>query len=260
MSVENARKELRDLQQRRDRNEKAKSAKQTERRDLMEKLRHKERRDPKDQARANDLDEEIRRLHGEARELRKRIRELTDRHKELSDAIDAQERKLEAAVKRRRERREGGPDKAVKWAHGQVGVHESPAGSNWGHPVQDWIQRAGYTYPVPWCGCFAHEAVVEQGGANVYTQLGYAGNIIADARANRNGLRLVSASEAKAGDVASLWGAEHVVVLRGKISGSTFPTVEGNTSAANGSQTNGGEVAEKVRSVNDVDVFARPAY
>ena len=152
-----------------------------------------------------------------------------------------------------------GPKKAVNWAEDQVGVTENPSGSNWGHPVQDWIQRTGYSGPVPWCGCFVHEAVVEVAGANVTVGLGYAPNIVNAAHAGTGGLRAVSSPDK--GDIGSLWNGEHVVLIRGPIVNGQVPTVEGNTSPSSaGSQYNGGCVALKYRAASDFDVFARPDW
>jgi len=58
----------------------------------------------------------------------------------------------EPALKRRYEARQAGGRAAVRWARSKIGVHEKPAGSNWGHPVQDWIKFTGYENPVFWCG------------------------------------------------------------------------------------------------------------
>lgn len=155
-----------------------------------------------------------------------------------------------------------GPAAAVRWGMHQQGVSEHPDGSNWGHPVQDWIQRTGYTTPVPWCGCFAHEAVVEKGKAKIPSEirLGYTGYIEEDARAKRNGLREVPFNQAKKGDIV-VFSFGHIAVVRGKPSITSIPTIEGNTSPlSSGSQANGGTVAAKTRSRSDVTVIARPAY
>jgi len=593
MSVEAAKKELAEARRHRDRVDNKIREKQKARREVLERLRSKRDRDPKDEKRQKELDREIESLAAEVGRYRDRIQKLTDKHEDLQDEVDKRARKLKAARKRRKERNEGGAKAAVKWARAQKGKHESPPGSNWGEPVQTWIRNAGYGGPVPWCfapgtlinttegllpieeinvgdrvisahgdealvgaahvregidryrlkahgidqtiasgehpyiarrrlsaereygdpewvevqdlqpgdliaqpllggdepmdsakayiigryladgwgtrrkprlgrrarverficgdhserdeiadaldraglgysereyrtvvqfalrvdardllaecgnsagekrlpgralswnrearealmqgyidgdgcsyentvransisreltlgmaqiarglghivtvrvderepvgtiegrvvnqaterytltyrpegiiegksqvvtgidnhawvpvrsvehhdvgpvhnltvsgehtfvadgyavhncGCFAHEAVVENGAADVTVQLGYAPNITNAANAGTGGLKRVSPSEAKAGDIGSLWNGEHVVVLRGPVSGSTVPTVEGNTSAADGSQTNGGEVAIKTRNLSDFDVIARPAY
>ena len=50
-------------------------------------------------------------------------------------------------LKRRYEAQQGGAKEAIKWARKQIGVTEHPKGSNWGHPVQDWITFTGYGGP-----------------------------------------------------------------------------------------------------------------
>lgn len=168
---------------------------------------------------------------------------------------------LERFRRRKRKARKGGRG-AVRWATSQEGITEKPDNSNWGHPVQDWIVRTGYSSPVPWCGCFAHEAVVEKGKAKIPygIRLGYHGYIIDDARNGRNGLKAVAFSEAKPGDIVA-FSFGHIGVVRDKPSGSSLPTIEGNTSPTDaGSQYNGGCVAARVRPSSQVAVIARPDY
>lgn len=198
--------------------------------------------------------DELKALRGELRDVREhaedRIEELRDRLKAL----------------RADQKPDAGATAAVKFALSQAGITETPAGSNWGHPVQDWIQRTGYSSNLPhppWCGCYVHECVVEHGGAAIPVgiRLGYGPAIIADARANANGLRAVPFAEAQPGDILVFWNGEHIGLCRGRPSGSTIPTAEGNTSpGTEGSQYNGGCVAIKSRSIGDVTVVARPNY
>ncbi len=162
-----------------------------------------------------------------------------------------------------KEKREGGAQDAVRWAYSQNGVTETPANSNWGHPVEDWIRYTGYTSPVPWCGCFVAVAVCKVGGADIPTRirLGYGGYIIDDARSNSNGLTGVPLASCRAGDVGSLWGGQHIVLVAGPPEDGFIPTVEGNTSATSaGSQSNGGCVAVKKRAISDFTAIGRPAY
>jgi hypothetical protein len=153
---------------------------------------------------------------------------------------------------------------AIERSADLVGIHEEPAGSNWGRMVGKMIRFTGYTGPVYWCGCCACWIVVKLGGAKIPNRirLGYAPYITADALAGANGLTAVPVEKARAGDLGSLWGGEHVVTVRGKPHGGMVPTREGNTSAANGSQSNGGEVADKERPIGDFDhgIVARPNY
>lgn len=194
----------------------------------------------------------------ELKALRASLRDVRDAASDDIDDLRAKLRKLRAS-----EKPDGGAGAAVAWALKQVGITENPAGSNWGHPVEDWIKYTGYTTPEPWCGCFVCFAVVNIGGAAipVRSRMGYGPSIIADANTGVNGFHAVPFSQAQAGDHLILWGGEHQALCRGKPSGSTIPTVEGNTSPSSaGSQFNGGCVAAKTRNASDISVVARPNY
>jgi hypothetical protein len=147
-----------------------------------------------------------------------------------------------------------------------VGAHEVPDGSNWGGKVEQFIRFTGYTGPVYWCGCFACWVVCKLGGAKVPARIrmGYAPYITADALAGANGFTAVPVTAARPGDVGCLWDGEHVVTVREPVKpGDTMVlTLEGNTSASDGSQSNGGEVAAKERPIGDFDhgIVARPSW
>ena len=134
--------------------------------------------------------------------------------------------------------------------------------SNWGHPIQDWITFTGYDGPVPWCGCFVAVAVVEKGGAKIphRIRLGFDQYIDDDARAGENGFdRVVSASDAKPGDIAT-FNFGHIGLVVGPTRNGMIHTIDGNTSAKDGSNNNGGEVAEHRRPVSEVTVVGRLHY
>ena len=65
---------------------------------------------------------------------------------------------------------------AIQIASTQVGEKEKPLGSNWGHPVQDYIERAGIDSPCAWCMCFQYwcfdEAAKQIGIPNPLTKTG----------------------------------------------------------------------------------------
>jgi hypothetical protein len=112
------------------------------------------------------------------------------RHPAKRSAADRQRaHEREPELKRRAQARRAGGSAAVRWARSKIGRHENPAGSNWGHPVQDWILFTGYDGPVFWCGCFVAFAVVKNGGANVPEpiRLGFDQYINHDARNGKNG-------------------------------------------------------------------------
>lgn len=43
---------------------------------------------------------------------------------------------------------------ALKVAITQLGQQEKPLGSNWGHPVQDYLAAVGINFPASWCMAF----------------------------------------------------------------------------------------------------------
>jgi len=153
--------------------------------------------------------------------------------------------------------------KAVQNGRKLLGVHEEPAGSNWGKKVGEFITFTGYSGPVYWCGCYACWVVVKLGGAKIPTRIrmGYAPYITADAKAGANGFKAVSIQNAKPGDVVCLWGGQHVEVVAEKPSGGSVRCTGGNTSQG-GKYNNGGEVCENTRSISDIDagIAARPNW
>lgn len=185
--------------------------------------------------------------------------------RDRTDVEVAAGRRREDYRKRLRARYAKSPgEEAIEKAKALVGVHEEPPGSNWGGKVAEMIRFTGYTGPVYWCGCCAAWIVIHLGGAKIPSpiRLGYAPYITADALAHANGLRAVPVEKCRAGDLGALWGGEHVVTVRGPVRGGLVPTIEGNTSASDGSQSNGGEVALKERPISDFDhgIVARPDW
>ena len=165
-------------------------------------------------------------------------------------------------LKRRYEAHKAGARAAINWARKQIGTTEDPKGSNWGHPVQDWITFTGYREHVLWCGCFVAYAVVEKGGAEIpqRIRLGLDTNINSDAPAGRNGFeRAVSVNEAKPGDIAT-FNFRHIALVAGPTRNGMIHTIDGNSSASNGSNNNGGEVAEHKRSTSLVTCVGRLHY
>lgn len=154
-------------------------------------------------------------------------------------------------------------EKAVAFGKKFVGVHEDPAGSNWGGMVETFIRFTGYTFSVFWCGCYACYVVVKGGGARIPTRirLAYAPYITADAKAGRNGLHAVPASQARPGDIACLWGGQHIEVIAGTPKDGKVACLGGNTSTS-GKENNGGAVCLNTRSLADFDsgIVARPNY
>lgn len=55
-------------------------------------------------------------------------------------------------------------DLAISIAQSQVGQKESPLGSNWGHPVQDYLASVGIHFPASWCMAFMYWCVDHAAG------------------------------------------------------------------------------------------------
>jgi len=48
--------------------------------------------------------------------------------------------------------------KALEVAKTQLGVEESPRGSNWGFSVQVYLKSVGITFPASWCMAFVESS------------------------------------------------------------------------------------------------------
>jgi hypothetical protein len=147
---------------------------------------------------------------------------------------------------------------AVETALGEVGYQEGAGNAN---KYGDW-------YGMPnsaWCAMFCCWCA-EQNGSQTFergSRYAYVPYLVEDAEVNRNGLRVVVPSSATRGDLVTFdWNddgvADHVgFVVDGPGAGSSFHTVEGNTSAgSSGSQGNGDGVYQRTRYLADVCLFA----
>lgn len=67
-------------------------------------------------------------------------------------------------------------DKAIGIAITQIDAQENPRGSNWGHPVQDYLHLVGIDFPASWCMAFVYwcfnEAARELGTINPLVKTG----------------------------------------------------------------------------------------
>ena len=144
---------------------------------------------------------------------------------------------------------------AVALREANAGVHEVPSGSNRGPRVEQYqavdnIPGGGYA----WCAAFVtwcyRQAFWPEDGWNV----AYVPSWVAEARAGRHGLSLVS--NPGAGDLVAFdWQGDgkhdHIGIVRWTVpvpGGRVAFTVEGNTSAgASGSQDNGDGVYKRNR-------------
>jgi hypothetical protein len=160
-----------------------------------------------------------------------------------------------------------GPAAALAFAKRNLGVHETPPGSNWGGKVKDWIELTGYTSPVPWCGCFVNACLVAAGVPNGAGWIGYTPAIIVHAQRGIGGWSWHT--DGKPGDLILFDTpggdpAVHVGLALERLGPGHWRDREGNTSSGrSGSQDNGGVVAERERVSSPafrMVGFARPPY
>lgn len=168
--------------------------------------------------------------------------------------------------------------KVVDVAISQIGVKESPYGSNnvkyntwfYGKPVHGDRYSWCATY-LDWCfeqaGCgklYPHNANAAYGQDEIVSKCG--GKWIMEQTANQERRKKYVRQQAKVGDIVdfnfsnlnSTW-RQHTEIVVG-IDGDYLVCVGGNTSSGNGSQSNGGMVAKKDRHYKYVVSAARPAY
>lgn len=149
--------------------------------------------------------------------------------------------------------------KVIAKAESQIGVKESPAGSN-----RQLYGEAYGTNGVPWCVIFLWW-VFDQAGAGAAF---YGGGKTASCSALISwGLsrgRIVDVADVAPGDIVFLcFDKSRVASHCGLVTNVTdgqIVTVEGNTTSGSGSQDNGGCVCSKVRTPAQVVRVLRPAY
>jgi hypothetical protein len=147
-------------------------------------------------------------------------------------------------------------EQALKIAMSFRGTKESPANSN-KVLFSTWYGMIG-----PWCAMFITYAYV-QAGSKAFkkgSHWAYCPYMLADARAQRNGLTIVPADKVQPGDIVLFdWQKDGVpdhvgLVIKPPVKGK-FTAVEGNTSVGNNS--NGGEVMFRERNTTQVAAFVR---
>lgn len=154
--------------------------------------------------------------------------------------------------------------KALARAITQIGVKEAPYGTNNVKYIRWWGNLEwGHTVFFAWCYVFVTWCFNQEGSKALdprYARHRYCPFGVADARAGRNGLVLVSTAGVQPGNIVHFdWDggvSDHVGIFEKWIrKGSTFTAIEGNTSVGNNS--NGGQVMRRERSISQVECFAK---
>lgn len=139
-------------------------------------------------------------------------------------------------------------DAALVVAQTQIGEKENPLGSNWGHPVQDYLASVDVHFAASWCmaflyWCFDH-AAGQLGQAN---PLFKTGGVLAQWR-NRKANQVPVGAAVLPGDIFVMdlgSGLGHTGIVESIDADGTLHTIEGNTND-NGSRE-GIEVERKIR-------------
>lgn len=153
---------------------------------------------------------------------------------------------------------------AAQIAGTQLGVSESPAGSNSGPKIREYQNSTnpGQT-GFPWCASFVTWCLRQAGWKVSFPAMAYVPAWVALAHAGKSGFYVIDKHEAKGGDIATFdWNhdtvADHIGFLLGPVdSAGNFKTREGNTS--DGNNSNGGEVMDRDRNISEVACFIRIA-
>lgn len=93
-------------------------------------------------------------------------------------------------LRKYRDRKAGGPKRAVRWALDQVGTVESPPYSNQGPKISDWERATLGSVGWPWCQAFVNAALVKGGGSQLKSA--YTPQVVQWANDKSYGLKRVS--------------------------------------------------------------------
>lgn len=127
-------------------------------------------------------------------------------------------------------------DKIIRTARKYLGVHEDPPGSNKGPLVTKWLAACGFPGGgEPWCAAFACAVLREAGHGLPFEDSASCATL--RQHAHTHGLWT---SKPEPGYIGIIGNDEHAVLV---IDGNVHD-ISGNTSEADGSNYNGGNVAE----------------
>jgi len=134
--------------------------------------------------------------------------------------------------------------KIVQAAAGEIGTKEYPSGSNL-VKYSAWYGIVG-----PWCAMFVSWCLVQAGSTAAVRgkRWSFVPTLLEDARAGRNGVRVVQSPSAGCLCPFDFNGdgvPEHVGIFECWIDSVNFSSIEGNT--AEGNDSNGGEVMRRTR-------------
>lgn len=112
----------------------------------------------------------------------------------------------------------------------QIGRMENPLGSNWGHPVEEYLRSVNTNIPAPWCAAFVHWCLDSAGIKNTIT----AYSPSAQNKKNLVYYQSHQLKEVQPGDVFTIYFVSmkrigHTGFIGRQISSSIVETIEGNS-------------------------------
>ncbi len=159
-------------------------------------------------------------------------------------------------------------NKVIEIAHEELGVTESPPGSN---RVKYWEDYDPGYQGLPWCVCFLWWCFARAGERMAFFGGGKTASCGTLLRWYKEQGLTVDVADIKVGDIVILnvsgtRETQHcgLVTRTSKVSATggvvQITTIEGNTSSSDGSQSDGGMVCEKIRYPSQVVGVCRPQY
>jgi cell wall-associated NlpC family hydrolase len=123
---------------------------------------------------------------------------------------------------------------ALKTAESQLGVKEE--GTNTGAKVDEYLKAAGVGPGNPWCASFVTWALAQNGHKMDGSGWAAVQTWVRNAEAGKNDLRVVSADQARPGDIVTYdWGGQedfgsdgHIGFLKSEVKDGKFTALEGN--------------------------------
>lgn len=149
-------------------------------------------------------------------------------------------------------------NKALQVAISQIGQKENPLGSNWGHPVQDYLASVGIGFAASWCmafvfWCYDQDAKNTGSPAN---PLFKTGGVLKQYQMRQDN---IVKGIPQAGDITIMEfhsGEGHTGIVESVDTlNNIIHTIEGNTN--NNGSREGVDVERKSRPINTIKAFLR---
>lgn len=137
--------------------------------------------------------------------------------------------------------------KALEMAVSRIGMKENPLGSNWGHPVQDWLARVDCHQPAAWCMAFAWCCVDDAAAAlGVPNPLPRTAGVLRGWQMASPAIKVTS--DPQPGDIFIMdlgGGLGHCGIVKDVPDATALTTIDGNTN--NNGSREGVDVEQKSR-------------